>query len=72
MRQKLDKEIETRNAVREKIEANVLTSRIVYPSPSRMVDILKADNIRVTKQTIYTAYEQLGIRPMNGLWVKDI
>jgi len=72
MRQKIDKEIETRKTIRDTIEANVLTSRIVYPSPSRMADILKADGIRVTKQTLYTAYEQLGIRPMNGLWIKDI
>jgi len=72
MRQKAPEELKTRKAVQEAIEANVETSRMVYPSPSRLQSILAADGVRITKQTLYTAYEQLGIYSLNGLWVKDV
>ena len=73
MRQKLSQEIETREAVTKAINANVQTSRLVYPSPSVMAKILKADGINVSKQTLYTAYAQLGIVLSDqGVWVKEL
>ncbi len=72
MRQKAPEELKTRKAVQDAIEANVETSRMVYPSPSRLQKILAADGIKVTSQTLYTAYKQLDIYSLNGLWVKDV
>lgn len=72
MRQKAPEELKTRKAVQDAIEANVETSRMVYPSPARLESILKADGIKITRQTLYKAYEQLGIYSINGLWVKDV
>jgi len=72
MRQKAPEELKTRKAVQEAIESNVETSRMVYPSPSRLQSILAADGVHITKQTLYTAYQQLGIYSLNGLWVKDV
>ncbi len=71
MRQKLEDEIKTREAMQDAIAASVQHTRHIYPSPSAMHKILKADGIVISRQTLYTAYEQLGINHINGLWVKE-
>lgn len=72
MRQKINDEIKTRDEVTKAIEAEVITSRLVYPSPSTMTAILNQRGIKVTKPTIYRRYQEMGISEDHGLWTRAV
>ena len=73
MRQTFDKETVTREKVNQFIkEKATQTAKIVYLTPTRVQTLLQARGIIVSKDYVFRRYEELGIKNVNGLWVKEL
>ena len=72
MRQKLTDEIQTRKQVDHTIVKFAQTKQIVYFPPTHVAIELERHGVIVTRQYITRRYGELGIRFINGLWVKNI